>query len=391
MLKTRINVVFYGKVRKREILSYKKVVSDLLLSFLSLIVFLYIILNFSFLQSNQNVLLTTWIGHTRPNNDYPNCELCQITTLVRKTYGNSTPRDVIITTAYGRLINVFPFARSLRTVGCKARIVAFVDEDALSRYDSVFYDKMKDCGVEFVKIHRNGELGNLKDATAFRYSAYLKYLKANRNKIDRVITVDLFDTCVQYDPFTNEFKKENIYFQTEGELIKDDGYNLNWAHCSYTSYEEMIGSIAGKQVFLKDVINISKINFTEVVDNYIINGGEQAAGVDIMIKFLELIRSSCTYCQDQGFINYYFYTGILEKVIDAKAIALPYGDELFTAIGIKAFLKLFKYSNGALGTVRINGSLPAMIHQFDRNKELTQIVLEACPNYDPPFPDYIRK
>lgn len=255
-------------------------------------------------------------------------------------------------------------------------MIVFVDRAAKKKYSSMFYQKLQDCGVELIKPRIRV---NYNDPTFQRYEVFLDYLLKHRKEIDRVITIDLFDTCLQYDPFTTEFRKDQFFLQPEGAKIGSDPYNRAWINCSFNTYKALGAN------------SVSDVNIAEIGTKEIVNGGEQAGGVEEMIKFLRMILKTKNKCQDQGFINFYYYSGLMEKQFNIKVTPLPHGNNLFSAVGILAYKREYTVPRTlTLGEVKVDGKLPALIHQFDRCKSFATLITDACPNTDPPFPDYIR-
>ena len=323
--------------------------------------------------SNQSM---SYLNKTSFNNPYQHCELCNMNIIDRNAKANSSPRDVILSISFGKIMSIFPFARALRTAGCRARIIIFVDDAAKKKYDLLFYQKLKDCGVELIQPNIRHDYN---DPTFQRYEVFMDYLLLHRSEIDRVITVDIFDTCAQSDPFTTDFRKDQLFLQPEGSILNSDPYNEDWIQCSYDNY---------KSLGIKSDV---KIDLKTLKNNEIVNGGEQAGGIDEMIKFLDMILKTNNICQDQGFINFYYYSGLMKTEFKINVTPLQHGNNLFSAIGILAFSGIFDVSNTtSLGSVYVGDKLPSLIHQFDRSSNFASLIKNACPNYDPPFPDYIR-
>ena len=129
----------------------------------------------------------------------------------------------------------------------------------------------------------------------------------------------------------------------------------------------------------------------ELMNNIVINSGEAVGGVDLMIKLFDMMAKSKNVCMDQGFLNYLYYSGIMQKEFGIDAIPLPHNSEIFTAIAVFALKGTLRVDpESTLGSIRINGNLPALIHQFDRDPNYKVILNRACPNFYPPFPDYLR-
>ncbi len=141
-----------------------------------------------------------------------------------KTNGKSTPRDVILTTAFG-----LPFERaklfflSLAQTGYAGRIVVFAAN--LGRSGRDCYRRagaeVIDHGLHLHRVLRRPlqmliwksvrmrkDAGSfsppwdrLQQANVLRWSLYRRYFSEHRVEFDRVLMVDLRDVCFQRDPF----------------------------------------------------------------------------------------------------------------------------------------------------------------------------------------------
>lgn len=123
--------------------------------------------------------------------------------------GNSSPRDLIITSGVGELKNIKAFVRSIRTANCKATIVAITDSDPIK--------ELADCGVVFIKINViDGDFNKKR----IRWTFITEFLNIiDPNSFDRIIYADLFDSVFQADPFTAEFTKGKLLLSDEEEKV----------------------------------------------------------------------------------------------------------------------------------------------------------------------------
>lgn len=147
-----------------------------------------------------------------------------MTTLVVKTNGKSTLRDVILTTAFGLpFCKAALFFHSLAQTGYAGRIVVFTAN--LSRADRNRYAQagatVSDHGIHLHRVlrrplqmlfwnavrHRpdSGSLtrpfDRLQQPNVLRWSLYRHYLAERADEFERVLMVDLRDVCFQRDPF----------------------------------------------------------------------------------------------------------------------------------------------------------------------------------------------
>jgi hypothetical protein len=83
------------------------------------------------------------------------CPLCSFKVPKDGDIPNSSERDVILALAVGRLRNTDLFLRTLRTTGCRARCVFFVNSRAKSGHGADFFASLSDCGVQLVDLGPN--------------------------------------------------------------------------------------------------------------------------------------------------------------------------------------------------------------------------------------------
>ena len=166
-----------------------------------------------------------------------------------KTNGKSTPRDVILTTAFG-----LPFDRAklffltLAQTGYAGRIVVFAAN--LGRSDRERYRRagaeVIDHGLHLHRVLRRPlqmllwkrvrmwkDAGSfsppwdrLQQANVLRWSLYRRYLSERREEFDRVLMVDLRDVCYQRDPFGGVDSDLLRIHAEEGDItVRQSGWN----------------------------------------------------------------------------------------------------------------------------------------------------------------------
>jgi len=140
-----------------------------------------------------------------------------------KTNGKSTPRDVILTTAFGlpyRRASLF--FRSLAGTGYAGRVVVFAANLCASERSAYAGAgaTLIDHGLHLHRVLRRPlqmllwpvvrhwpDAGSfsppwdrLQQANVLRWSLYRRYLSEHRGEFDRILMVDLRDVCFQRDP-----------------------------------------------------------------------------------------------------------------------------------------------------------------------------------------------
>ena len=224
------------------------------------------------------------------NSSNLNCVLCNFASDDRKA--DSTPHDVVMTHSVGKLVNLLPFVRSLRSTGSNCSIVIFI---SLSDYKP-YKEQMKaaeDCGVQFVYVDVPKNL--LKNSRFHVFIPfYYDFILKNKNKIHRVLKCDLFDTLFQLDPFNDKYFKNNTFFMyTE----KSNGY-----HC-------------------RDMVKLSQTHLTNGWYNrryYCagVYGAEANHFLDLMKLYMDFIKPTKYSIEvlgknisDQDIFNYLINTG----------------------------------------------------------------------------------
>ena len=306
------------------------------------------------------------------------CEMCNMSN-VRPVVGNSTPRDAILTTGFSSLLNSIPFARSMRTCGCNARLIIFIDKDVLKKFSERFFSKLNDCGVELFLFTNY----TTQSAVNIRYRAYRQFIAENSHCLNRIITIDLFDTMIQYDPFIPSFTGDTLYFQPEGFSIKDEENNRRWFYCVHDVFHK---SNNMNHYYYKGSVD-------ELLTKPAVNGGEVAGGPRQMLTYIDYLYKFLNACTDQGFMTYLYNTGAFTKEFDFPVVLLPWGNDIFTCVGrnVKWTNELDYFKKMKSGEYEINGSYPGLIHQYDRSREMTYAIVDACPNnYVPQFDQYFR-
>lgn len=209
------------------------------------------------------------------------CQLCNYTPVIEP---KSTIRDLIMTATTEYNINLLRLIRSIRTSGCIAKIIIFTTNNVK------FPKSLLSCGVEQI-VMSPPTLRVLQSPHKTRWEWYFDYLKNHPNKYDRVMHVDAFDTFFFGDPFAFASDYNTLYFQQEGQIIKNCPYNKNWLFSCHKDAEK-----------------------TKIANNMILCSGSLIGG---FIPFFEFVKILVTHDKwslcwkagfDQGDFNYIFYT-----------------------------------------------------------------------------------
>ena len=317
---------------------------------------------------------------------YSRCNLCKFTSNYNDKKPNSTPKDLILLVSLGKMKNLIAFIRSLRTTGSKCRVIVFADISALTNYEKKFYEEAENCGIEFINIGMV-KLGNENGMYYLKYCLIRDFLILNRDKFDRIIACDMFDSIVQHDPFISAFNESQVYFSNEGFHIIENKFNMDYLNDAIKSM---------KQIDPNFTMNYKNGEYDVLIDKWIVNGGLQAAGdADSMIAFCEeMIKTGNfnlleAYAMDQGFINLLLHTRMFEGKFKYKVES--HRSDIFSTMGYWLYIVDYdkKPEKIEFGKISRSNYYPGIIHQFDRSTKIVKAFLDVCPN-DRNYPDYIR-
>lgn len=272
------------------------------------------------------------------------CRLCKYNYTAET---HSTSRDLVVVIALGRNQEIIPRLRSLRTSGCKAKIILITDNK--NSYSEGFIN----CGVDIVKLKLSNKLGK-NQILVLRYVFISQILKNYGHAFDRVLYYDGFDTYFQYDPFEN-ITKDPYAFHVSPERMKhkESGWSRGWA-------EDLTG------------VDFDKVFGT----NQIYCGGVFLGGVKAMEMVTGLVatiigRDFDVFATDQIVYDWIFLTQIpnilnltVTENYNLASVHFTSGD----------------YDDADIGKICYNHTnvCPAVMHQVNRRNELELKFAKAC-------------
>ena len=310
------------------------------------------------LLENKNLVL-------KKMNVTKNCTFCNYT--VHNTKPNSTPRDVIICNAIGVAKNVILFVRTLRTTGSKANCVFLLDTKAFNGVS----DKTKaivhacggqiiDCGMVPFKKKFDGH------NYCYVFASY--FIELNRDKIDRVIICDMYDTVFQGDPFNEQLAGNKLN-------IVDEGSNFT-----------TVPGTKNQEWLLAFNFTVPKERYSELYlcSGYI--GGK----TDVVLKTLKLYLQQHNFGEkrhDQAAFNFLYFSGRLKKngidIVDQRQ------NELIRHI---SYVEMGEHSSiGDARTIRNVSAFASVIHHYYLNEQLQFSLLKYCPRQDPKLERYLGR
>jgi hypothetical protein len=296
------------------------------------------------------------------------CQFCNFK--VRNLSPDSTPRDLVLLTMMNKAINVVPFVRTLRTSGSRATVVIFTDVVAMRKLDTNLTLFLEGCGCTVICVERIAL--TLDSHFYLRHFVFYDFLRTRYQLFDRVVTLDLYDTIFQGDPFFSGFNRDAIGFVGDVSLIE------------------------GQQ--LESILMLLTEEFREELHrHHNINMGLSTAEAAMYVKFLHFYGSE-----------------ILARPIDLLGGLLFTDQDLLNALvwsnaTKKAGIRVELYgSNDAfhcawqrcdrgkvtrkIGEYRMSkgAPYPLVVHQVDRCEPLLESVVRACPPEFPTEDEYVR-
>ena len=297
-----------------------------------------------------------------------NCQLCSFQN--RNEFPNSSPNDVIFVSGIKKVVNLLIFAKTLRTTGSQAQIVAIVDQIA---YDSISNDtfiESKNCGIQIFNV---GHVDNL-NPKYIGFELYLILIHHNFDFIDRVMVCDLYDTVFQGDPFSKRISRDFVQFIDEGRAYSQCSINTNW----------VINAVPGT-VFQNEWRQLHPI-----CSGYLVGG---------KVPFYKFLKVYCSYFNfqhpyymDQGLLNNLLLTNVFQNnhvpiMIDGenftiRHLAFNHQQDFYTKFGDFKVL--------SFGIPKSVDRYALVVHHYYALQHFSKSILLACPRRNKGFNNYHR-
>lgn len=285
---------------------------------------------------------------------YDNCKICMFES--KSLSQNSCKQDIIIGSVLKKYRNFYPLVQTIRSVKCEAIIFLFFDDRSFKNLPTVFFDQYINCGINILNIGRL-EINSVKILQFYRYFIYLLFLRSA--KFSRVLSIDVYDTLFQGDPFNIFIKTSHIYFTLENTKFKYNFCNMNW---------------------IKTITN--KTANIQYGNKSVINGGTIIGGYQPYYSFLKIFMNLTKFpkhldqpIDDQGFINFIFYDSYLSNNgINAKLLD---PNEGFGNIFCMKKLKI----NWTFPIIKMPDSdiYFFIVHQIYQKPKICSSFLKLCP------------
>jgi hypothetical protein len=202
----------------------------------------------------------------------------------------STRRDAVVTVAIEKEIRMDVNLMSIRSAGCRARIIVMVDKG--HRFRGRVRRVIQWTGTEIFRFawnrsyYRHTDLGR---------SIWLyEWLQSHRREVDRIFWFDAFDVFFQSDPFKSLVSPGKMTFISEGIPLARSPRNMKLKRNCY-----------GREGALA------------VRDGLVLCFGTIGGDIESYLKFLRFMVGNRTQwfgCNlDQPQLNYYLHTGAIER------------------------------------------------------------------------------
>lgn len=201
----------------------------------------------------------------------------------------------------------------------------------------------------------------------FLLRRFIWYLNIDINlihKYDYLLLSDCRDVYFQNDPFkSNSFGDEFIVTGYEPELIKHNIINKRWLTEAYKNDPLIYKQLGNSKIICAGVTFGSK----SLIFDYLQKMGEEIK------KFIFINKSTSITNLDQIFHNKIFHYE------DKKNYCIDGSDKFISTIGFndKFDIRVDKSNK----KIFINDKLPSIIHQYDRNKLLTDLINSWIHSY----------
>ena len=285
------------------------------------------------------------------NSSFKQCELCHYSS---SSTHLSTEEDLAISVLYGKNIyNVLNWVRSLRSTGCKCRILFFHEPSYLANFNQEELSAINKCGVTWCNIGVDISKIYLAHPTTTRFLIIQNFLEAYGNYFRSIMISDVFDTLFQKDPFIPELFQTKIAFSIERVQFGNHDWNMGWVKAIDPKWTNKYWR-----------------------KKYVINNGFEIGKPDLILRLLYTINRPKYFLKkesrDQAAVNYVYYRGIFPD------LWIDFEGEYYISACYSVF-NLKPDDDGFVHEVSYNKTTQAVIHQFDRICSVAENFARICP------------
>jgi len=297
------------------------------------------------------------------------CELCNFT--VRNGRSDSTPEDLIMLCYFQRTAGLVPLLRTLRTVGCRATVVVWLDSQSFSQIDFAFKSFLSKCSVLYYNF---GDLvcESYEEYVFLRWFLSYDFLLANRFVFDRVIICDGSDVIFQGDPFCEGFNRSSVSLNFETQF-------------GDVGMAEMVTPFFGSDLAHQKIVPFRHINAGAIWGN--------AQNIFLFLGYFhefcrkqkrtQFLASAKTFLLNQVIINVFIRANMFRNltfdVVDCSSVCCCMWD-----------MNSMTFLNKTLGNFTWNSAYPKLVHIYDRFPQFIDSVRDACPQTFGTSAEYIR-
>jgi hypothetical protein len=265
--------------------------------------------------------------------------------------GHSTSRDIIWTFIKGKDMWYDTNLMSIRSSGCRARIILVTDSK--HRWNPHFSKVVQMTNTEVF----TDELISYVHTDHLRLTWLQRWLTAHASEIDRVFAMDAFDVFFDSDPFQlfRPEDKDSMIFVEECEFIGNQRHNTIWCRTCW-----------------------GEKTFQDIKEKRILNSGTVFGGIGAFIRYLNVVLNLADWkvcIWDQPRIAWLVYCGGLKKE-GIKFRTLNHTGEV---ISLTVCPRHIKQIDGVGRVVHPDHSVPLIVHQWNRKAMMTELFFQRCP------------
>jgi hypothetical protein len=256
----------------------------------------------------------------------------------------------VITATTSRIDRLELLVRSLRSVGCLARIIVLVPRGL------ILSSNLSLCGVEAVEI---GSISSraLRSPHKIRWEWYFRFFANRIDEFDRVFHTDAFDAFFQADPFTVSISSNVLYLLSESRYIGLCPVNSQWVlKCVGQTGLELV---KGNSVLCSGSVLGSAVLFQRLAAAMVNHSGWD----DCWQK-----------AHDQGVFNYLVYADLSSK-IPIKILGCESG---YLTMGYCSSFQIRFFDSKKRVVTPLLRKPSIYIHQYNRYSEVDREFQRKC-------------
>jgi hypothetical protein len=281
------------------------------------------------------------------------CRLCRYRS--RTGRSDSTDTDAILSFLKSPS-GLIPFCRSIRTVGCNARVILLTGEATLLKFTKSERVIIKNCGVETVSFGRVQCLWWENDLL-LRFAVLYDYLYPRREIFSRILLLRTSDVMFQADPFTSDIRSDSISFVAEDVTLNGSRYE--------------------KFDFQKLPIKWDELKDQELLTDSVLVGGPNPLLVflDMYIFYYSMAFADSERTSELAYFMYCFY----QFVRRSKRLSHQILTNTSGIVGLGYYnYDGIAYEVGELKVLKTRQFASIVMH-YPRNNKFLHSYYDACP------------